>query len=89
MNERQHFKQFEFIDNKILPLESENILYFNSGQVLRSYRHIYSSVSEFELAVNLCAENPTICDPGRDRIQISGGVQDLLQRKAQRESRER
>jgi hypothetical protein len=78
MHERQHFMQFEHADYKTIPLGRENVLYFNSGQVLGSYRHVYSSVSEFELAVNLCAENPEICDPDRDRIQISGGVQDLL-----------
>lgn len=82
LHERQHFARFQFMDRQSKLLTPDNVLYFNSFQVHRSYRHVYSLASDFELAVNICAETPEVCEPGRDRIATDPHVRALLERNA-------
>lgn len=61
-------------DCKSIPLEPDHVLYYNSGQVIRSYRHVYSSTAQFELAADVCAHHPEVCDPKRERVQVASGL---------------
>lgn len=74
LGEREQFPGMALVDRKTTVLRPENVLYYNSGQVLQSYRDVYSSTSDFLLAVDVCARNPHVCIPDRERIQVIGGV---------------
>lgn len=57
----------EQMDGNLTPLDAEHITYFNSLQVMQSYRQIYCESDNFGLAKQICDENPEICDPNRSR----------------------
>ena len=89
--DRQHFAPLASWEGQALELAPDNVLYYNSEQVLESYRQVYCSAADFELAVDICAKHPHVCDPERERIQVIGGMQDWRKQQAkratQRESR--
>ena len=55
------------LDGNLVKLERENIIYYNSLQVMSSYRQIYSKSQDFELAERICEEYPEICKSDRAR----------------------
>jgi hypothetical protein len=71
MCERAAFIHLADMDERTIPLTSEHITYYNSLQVLQSYRSIYSLLGEFLLAVEICAEHPEVCVPERIRVETS------------------
>lgn len=69
--ERTAFKQYKGLDCKTLDLNLDNVKYYNSLQVDQSYRQIYCSSNDFELALKICEERPEICSSDRDRVEIN------------------
>ncbi|WP_420643677.1 DUF4238 domain-containing protein [Candidatus Leptofilum sp.] len=49
------------LDGNLIKLERENVTYYNSLQVVSSYRQVYSKSQDFELAKKICENNPEIC----------------------------
>jgi len=69
--ERTFFAELELIEGKVLPVDLDHVTYHNSIQINQSYRQIYTSSSDFELAERTCKEHPEICDP--ERARFGGG----------------
>lgn len=67
--ERTFFKEIEKMDRRTTSLTEENVTYYNSLQVLQSYRQIYCSEKEFDLAEDMCSKNPKLNSPKKNRIQ--------------------
>jgi len=58
------------LDGTYTSLDKDNILHYNSLQVLQSYRHVYCSSGDLAFAAEVCAENPEICEPERTRLNM-------------------
>lgn len=56
-------------------LGREHVSYYNSHQVNQSYRQVYCPLSRFDLAADLCARQPSICQPTRERVRVVTGRQ--------------
>jgi hypothetical protein len=70
LRERSFFREFESLDCRVIPLSDGNVTYYNSLQVIDSYRQLYCSTNNFNLAKEMCDENPEICN--LDRVRIVG-----------------
>lgn len=70
--EKTYFKKLEKWDLKIMDLKKDDIAFYNSMQVLQSYRQIYCSSKSFNLAERICREHPDVCNPRQDRIIVNG-----------------
>lgn len=68
--ERSYFKLFEGFDGKLMPANNDNVLHYNSLQIINSYRFVYSKENEFSLAREIVNEEPEIANPLRSRIGI-------------------
>jgi len=66
--ERTFFAELERIEGKVLPVDLDHVTYHNSIQINQSYRQVYASSSDFELAERTCREHPEVCDPERPRF---------------------
>lgn len=75
MFERTYFKEHERMDCKQISLTDDNMTYYNSLQVFQSYRQIYCPTDSFALVEQICREQPDVCSPDRDRVQVSSGAQ--------------
>ena len=69
--ERSAFREYENRDGKIISLNSENITYYNSMQVVNSNRQIYCINEKLQMADTICNTNPEICNPNRERIKVN------------------
>ncbi len=71
--ERTHWKKFEFLDGRVMPLEytTEVVKHDNSGQVAFSTRFVFSSSSDFSFADYMCNLHSESRDPRRQRITTS------------------
>lgn len=87
LGDRAFFAPYASAHRKTLPLDSESVRHYNSGQVLESHRQVYCSASVFDHAADICARHPHVCVPDRERIQVIGGVQSRPQLKVMREER--
>jgi len=70
LSDRVAFREYEDRDNKVLDLEADNVTYYNSLQVLQSYRQVYCSANAFELALQICRERPYVRDPDKIRVVV-------------------
>ena len=70
LSDRVAFREYEDRDNKVLNLEADNVTYYNSLQVLQSYRQVYCSANAFELALQICRERPYVRDPDKMRVVV-------------------
>jgi hypothetical protein len=68
--ERTAFSRYQRFDCKSMPLNGDNVTYYNSLQVYQSYRQIYCPSRKFDLAERICSEHPEICTPERVRLQV-------------------
>ncbi len=59
--DRGVYRQLEFLENTHLTLVAENIIHYNSLQIMQSYRHVCCSERKFDLAVQICNEHPELC----------------------------
>ena len=68
--ERTHFADWKKHDNKAVRLNPEQVRGYNELQVLRSNQRIYCANEDFDLARDICAAHPEICDPKRPRVVV-------------------
>lgn len=68
--ERTAFKDLEKYENRIIPLTTDNITYYNSLQVVRSYRQIFSSNNDFKLVKEMFETHADAFSPDRTRIVV-------------------
>ena len=57
------------LDDKIIQANEQNILHYNSLQIIHSYNQIYSNVNSFNLAKEILDEEPLLKEPDRSRIK--------------------
>ncbi|MBP0010559.1 DUF4238 domain-containing protein [Roseofilum sp. Belize Diploria] len=69
LRDKKHPKATEH-DGKIVTLSTSEILAYNAAQVYCSERFVYCQKNEFELAKQICIENPEICSDAKDRVKI-------------------
>lgn len=55
------------MDGNLQNLQEKNVEFYNSLQVMQSYRQVYCKIDNFDLAKKICKENPQICDQDRDK----------------------
>jgi len=48
----------------------DNVIHYNSLQIINSYRFVYSSENEFSMAKEIVNEEPEIGNPFRSRIGV-------------------
>lgn len=71
MCERSAFLPLTSLDEQIISLSSDHVTYYNSLQVLQSYRSVYCPLGEFLLAAEICNLHPEVCTAERVRVVIS------------------
>ena len=59
-------------DGDVVGLHPEVVKHFNSRQVFESHRQIFCQDDQFELARDLVAKYPELCEAGRSRFTIGG-----------------
>src|SRR5262249_29187099 len=57
-------------ENRLLPLTSDSVAYFNSLQVSSSYRQIYSLNNDFEVARQTCEAMPHLRKMNLPRAEV-------------------
>ncbi len=68
--ERTHFAEWSKHDQKSFRLTDEQVLDYNGLQVRRSSQRVYCSNDDFELARAICAAEPAVRDPDRQRVLV-------------------
>lgn len=71
-------------ENKVIPIDDENIRYCNHLQVLRSHQYLYSINDEFYEVEELLRKDPESGNPYRRRAEVSGRSHPLPDRWAGR-----
>jgi Protein of unknown function (DUF4238) len=69
MLEPNYFQNFAHRDCKLMQLNPDEIVRFNTLQVAESFRFIFCSHDSFDLARQLCQDNPDLRLLERERIQ--------------------
>src|SRR5260221_10561198 len=72
MAERSYFSHYAQLEGTAYLLRKENVTFYNSMQVNDSFQQIYSSKSDFSLAVKMCRRNPELTSPNRPRVLVNG-----------------
>ncbi len=67
---RERFGDYEKLDCKSLQSTLDNVTYYNSMQVVKSYRYVYCATDNFDLVRRICKDNPKVCSPDRERVQV-------------------
>jgi hypothetical protein len=62
------FKELKKNDRKFIYLNEDNVTYYNSLQVLQSYRQIYCLSNNFDLADDIYKQNPNLGLLSKNRI---------------------
>lgn len=70
LKERTVFREQAKLDCKVTLLNSDEIRYYNWLQVLRCYRQVYCSSSDFNVAVQACQKFPDVCNPEQARNYV-------------------
>jgi len=68
--ERTYHRYFTQWDCKCMPLNAENLKYYNCMQVVQCNRYVYCPKKKFSFARHICNENPEYCKPDRPRITV-------------------
>lgn len=58
-------------DGGLAVVSSEKVDELNRLQVEQNHRHVFSSTGDFTTALRVCEENPAVCDPARQTIEIT------------------
>ncbi|UOF01501.1 DUF4238 domain-containing protein [Bdellovibrio reynosensis] len=58
-------------ENRVVPLNKDNIIYNNHLQITGSYQRLFSNTDEFYLAEDILAEEPKYSNPNRKRVVAS------------------
>lgn len=68
--ERTAFMEYEKFENRMIPLNADNVTYYNSLQVVQSYRQVFSLKDNFNLAHEMYETHPNAFTPNRTRIVV-------------------
>jgi hypothetical protein len=68
--ERREFHSLAGIDGKYLPLNEQNVIFYNSLQIRESYRYVYSQSNRFDLAREVIAAIPAAASTSRPRVDV-------------------
>jgi len=71
MLERTFFRHFEQYDGGQAVVSSDKVDELNGLQVEQSHRHLFSSTGDFTTAQRVCEENPAVCGPDRQTVEIT------------------
>jgi hypothetical protein len=71
MLERSFFGHLEQYNGGSVGFVPEQVEVFNRLQVEQSHRHVFCSSGDFTTAKRVCAENPAVCDPDRQTVEIT------------------
>ena len=69
--ERSYSKIFEPFEDRKMHANKDNVMFYNSLQVIQSYRYIFSSSSDFKMAEEILEDEPELQDMKRARIWIN------------------
>lgn len=69
LRERRFFVDLVELDGNVIECEPDNVMYYNSLQVLRSHRQVYCKSNSFDFANQVCDENPKVCKP-QNRVNV-------------------
>ena len=67
--EKKFIKILEHFDGKLMHASYENVIHYNSLQVINSYRFLYSVNNNFEMGKEILRDEPSLADPKRVRIE--------------------
>lgn len=68
--EREYFKESENLENMKISLSDINFInYYNSLQVVKSYRQVYATTNSFEIVKDLLLKMPNSFDIDRKRVE--------------------
>ncbi|MNS87673.1 hypothetical protein D3C72_1216230 [compost metagenome] len=63
--------KYSELDNSIKVItKDENIIHYNSRQILSANRQIFNAQEDFALAIEMCKEHPEITTPDQERVSI-------------------
>jgi len=68
--ERTYFNNLERSDGESVWIDSEQVKALNRIQVEQSHRQIFSLTDDFTTARQVCEENPLVCDPTRQSVEV-------------------
>lgn len=71
LREKEYFNKYKNFDNKILPLTTDQIDYYNSFQVTSSDRFIYCREQDFKLVEQIIQTNPYDLSSKRQRFKVT------------------
>jgi hypothetical protein len=71
LSERSHFQFWEKRDSERLPLGVADVRSYNELQVMQSYRQVYCSTRDFDIADAICNAQPEVCSPDQERVQVN------------------
>lgn len=61
-------KPMILLDDKIIQADRQNVLHYNSLQIIHSYNQLYSNINSFDLAREILSEEPELKNPDHSRI---------------------
>ena len=67
------YRQAESIHGTISEMSADDVARFNARQVRQSTQYVFCRDDDFELVRQICDENPDICDPDRQRVDLVSG----------------
>jgi len=70
LHERTAFAELSADEGRAVILTTDQISYYNGLQVEQSYRQVFCSENDFDLAQQLCKQSPAICSPERERFSL-------------------
>lgn len=68
--ERTHFADWRRYDNRGIVLSADQVRDYNAIQVMRSSQRVFCADDDFDLAREICAAHPEVCDPNRPRVRV-------------------
>jgi hypothetical protein len=71
MMDRRKFRGFKNYERKTMEFAAEDVERYNAMQVMTSTQYVFCEEQDFELAELVCREHSEVCDPERNRCQIS------------------
>jgi hypothetical protein len=74
--DEEYANPFIHLDDKVIQANDQNILHYNSLQVIHSYNQLYSNLNSFDLAKDILTDEPELKNPSRSRIKHTTSYSD-------------
>lgn len=68
--EKSFFGDYGDLDSRAVVLVKRNVDYYNSMQVVKSRRWVYSSTENFDIAAEMCRDYPELADPKKRKPRV-------------------